>query len=315
MIDLRYHIVSIMAVFLALGTGILLGSALVSSPLEAQLHDDLTKARNDRRKAQTETSALKDENDLLTDRLGSEVAPWAVQNRLDGASVVLVIDGPEPLDWREHVLDSLVAAGATTQGTISLTAAWALEKTEERTELITAIQTVVPGFEPGEDLAESALELLGESFVTAQGRALIDELASAGFLLLQGPRDEQWPGIDTTVVVLSGSRTGESEPIPGGSSFARSVAERAPTLVATDDPEGSSLVGMLRSDGDTPERLATFDSATNADDPGGIGVTAAVLAAIEGRGAHFGAARGLSFVAPLGATVESGGPTAGPGDE
>jgi hypothetical protein len=300
LISFRYHIVSIMAVFLALGLGILLGSSVVSAPLAERLEPQIERYKNERDDWRDKAEERASELNTLKRRLSSEAAPWALHNRLEARSFVLIIDRPQTPDWREHVLDALVAAGAQSQGTITLTARWALERADDEADLLSAVRNVVPSFEPGADVAASALELLGERFTESSGRALIDELAKAGFLTAQGPPDKDWPRPDSAVVLLSPSQPKGSTPLSGVKDFAASVSLIAPALAVTDSVEGQSAVTMLRDENELPKMLATFDSATNDADPGGIGVAAALLAATEARGGHFGAGRGLSFVAPPG---------------
>lgn len=298
MISFRYHIVSIMGVFLALGLGILLGSSVVTSPLQSRLQHDLSAARQERDEAKAQTKELNDQNDTLRDRMTDQVAPWAMHGRLADVPFVFVSDGPGVPEWRGHVQTALVAAGADPHGTIAFTDRWQLTEPNDETDLVATMRSIVPAYEPGGDPAGSALELLGERFAEPTGRALVDVLGRDGFLTLQGRSDGDWPPSGAAVVVLS-SVSGDDAPLlPGGLNFARGVARVTPTLVVSDAPAGLSLLTELRGERGLPDGLSTFDSATDETDPGGIGVVAAMLAATESRGGHYGTARGLAFVAP-----------------
>jgi hypothetical protein len=98
--------------------------------------------------------------------------------------------------------------------------------------------------------------------------------------------------------VLSAVRADDVPLTPGTTAFARNVAQVAPTLVVSDVATETSLVTELRDTDGLPENLSTFDAATAEMDPGGTGVVAALLAATESRGGHYGTGRGLTFVAP-----------------
>ena len=306
MISFRYHIVSIMGVFLALGLGILLGSSVVSSPLQTRLNSDLTQAREERDEARAKTDELTDESDALRRRLADEVAPWGVHDRLADTPFVFVSEVPQVPKWRGHVETALVAAGAAPQGTIAFTDRWLLAAPDDETDLVATMRSIVPSFDPGDEPAASAMEMLGERFAEPTGRALIDVLGRDGFLTTQGRSDQDWPPPGAVVIILSPARTeAESEaeePVaaltPGSSAFARSVAGVTPTLAVSDVPLGTSLITELRDTDGLPDSLSTFDSATDETDPGGVGVVAAMLAAAESRGGHYGTARGLTFVAP-----------------
>jgi hypothetical protein len=308
-ISLRYHIVSVMAVFLALGLGIVLGSSVVSTPLDARLNADLERYKRQADEAKASAGDLRIENETLRRRLGEEIAPWAVHDRLTDLPFVFVSDGPQAPKWREHVQDALIAAGAQPQGTILLSERWQFAAPEDEDDLVSTVRSVVPSFDPEEDAASAALGIVGERFLEPTGRALVDVLTRDGFMTVQGRSGDNWPPANSTVVVLSPARTQEAGgaedaedtgPTPGVLSFVRSVAAVTPVLAATDAPEGSSIVTELRDQSGLADMLSTFDSSTDESDPGGIGVVAALAAATDERGGHFGAARGRAFVAPPG---------------
>ena len=306
MISLRSHIVSIVAVFLALGLGIVLGSSVVSTPLESRLNDDLQRYKDLRDEADAAADELRAENNVLRKRLSSQIASWAVEGRLADLPVVLVSDEPEAPEWRDHVVDALVAAGAEPQGTILLTDRWRFDAPEDEAELVDAMQSVIPTFVPSDQdgaiAPGEALGLLGERFLEPTGRTLVEVLERDGFISVQGRSEGDWPPASSLVIVLSPSATEDDEEVSKAPvlEFSRRVAEVTPTLVLTDDIEGPSAVTGLRDESGLSDRLSTFDSATDDTDLGGIGVVAALEAAVEGRGGHFGAERGRAFIAPPG---------------
>jgi hypothetical protein len=299
LISFRYHIVSIMAVFLALGLGILLGSSVVSAPLDAQHVADAQRYKDERDDAKTQASKVGAENDALKRRLSEEIAPWAVNQRLVDLPFVFVSDGPAP-KWRGHVEDALVAAGAKPQGTIILTERWRFAAPEDERDLLSSVTSVIPNFDPKNDAAASALGTVGERFLEPTGRALVDVLTRDGFITVQGGSGNDWPPANVAVVVLSAAGPVDTKPTPGLLSFVRNVADATPALATSDTPDRPSIVSVLRDESSLADTLATFDSATNEGDPGGIGVVAALEAARDGRGGHFGAERGRTFVAPPG---------------
>lgn len=306
MIDFRYHIVSIMAVFLALGLGILLGSSVVSDAVEAQLADDLRAAREQRIEARAERDAATKESKDLRELIGRQIAPWTVDGRLDGRRSIVFADG-DVSDWESHVTRALESAGAENVGTVSFTEKWGLASPADEDELIRAMESAGADFVATADAAAAALTALGESFLQPGGELLVDALDEAGFLAVRGRPDEgAWPPASSVVVILSAARSGEEEPTPGVASFARAVSDAgppdgdraqrraAPTLVASDTGIGRSVLTELRQQRDADDvpplspLLATFDAATDELDPGGIGVVAAMAAAAQEVGGDFG---------------------------
>jgi len=96
-ISLRYHAVSIAAVFLALAVGVVLGASGVSDRL-------LSAVSAERDDLDGQLRALSAERDDLAagvraaDEFALRVGPAAVRGQLDGRSVVLVTAGAEPAD-------------------------------------------------------------------------------------------------------------------------------------------------------------------------------------------------------------------------
>lgn len=298
MIGFRYHVVSIVAVFLALTLGILLGSSVIQGAVVDQLRRDITRYRTERDAAREDMQEIRTEQQRLREVLTGGVVPWALSGRLTGTPVVIVTDGLESPAWREHVTDGLVRAGATIAGTIAIGPRFDLVERQDAADLADAVEASGLAFEPGDDAASAALSLLGERLLDPSGRVLLGELDAEGFVTATRDAEGAWPPPSSLVVVLSPAGGEEDEPTGGVAAFVSSVGNTTATLAATDDGDGPSVVTQLRDrSGDLPRTISTFAGATDADDPGGVGVVAALLAATEGRGGHFGSG-GDSFIAP-----------------
>jgi hypothetical protein len=301
LIDFRYHIVSLVAVFLALTLGILLGSSVIQGAVIDALEADIKRYREERDEARAELREVREEQRSVTGLVRDEIAPWTLDGRLEGARILYVTDGQQMPAWAAHVEKAMGAAGGRSAGTIAMPPSrWDLGTPEEQEDLTRAVEASGLEFVPGTDPAGAALELLGENLLGQQGGALIDALEDAGFLSADPRGDGAWPPPSSMIVVLSSSRRAEATAIPGAVRFATALAAGAPTLVATDRPQGRSLVTQVRqlSGDERPEgSLSTFDSATDEDDPGGLGVVSALVAASEGRASDLGA-EGEAFIAP-----------------
>src|SRR3712207_250787 len=122
MVDFRYHVVSIVAVFLALGIGIVFGTTAINRAILDNLEGNVSRLAGDKR-------ALEDERRILTDRAtdaeawGQAVSPTLVNGVLAGERVVVVSAPGATRDLRDGVVKQLTAAGATVTGRIRLSAA------------------------------------------------------------------------------------------------------------------------------------------------------------------------------------------------
>ena len=138
MLTFRYHLVTLVAVFLALAIGVVVGSTFVGpavvESLQNQVEDvsrtlDQRKAANDR---------LTQQNAELNEAL-TEASPYAVDGRLEGRSVVVVADRGVSEDVLGDTDTLLQQAGATAPGTIWLEPSFALEGDADRAALAEAL--------------------------------------------------------------------------------------------------------------------------------------------------------------------------------
>lgn len=293
MIDFRYHIVSIVAVFLALGLGILLGTTVLDRVVSDEFDRQVTRLT---RELDTAGDTIEE---LTADRASrdqtlEQVAPWVLAGRLAGRPVVYV-DAGAPGDWRGDVREAVTAAGGRDAGSISLTDKWDLEVEGQAEELELIVTSVTPAFNAGNDPVRAALALLGQRLLEPTGRELVRELAEGGFLRTSVRGDaESWPPSGTALVAFTGGESGPEDASARLGTLARAAGGLTPTLVvaaSTDAP--GALAAIREADVSTP-RLSTFDAA--ASDPSGLGVVLALDAAEQGRGGHFGLERGRRFL-------------------
>lgn len=284
MIDFRYHIVSIVAVFLALGLGVIVGTTVLDrvtvDALQGRL-DDL-QGRIDQHRQNI--SELDEERDRAND-LVQQLAPQVTENVLSGMQVVFVT-GQDAADWHDRVREAVSEAGGVDAGSISLTARWELAEPEDRDALIRAF-----GERPLSDrdpAADGALQL-GELLVGGGSEGVLDALTEDGFMR-RSPAGEAsaFPPTNAHVVVLASSA---DEPL---AAVARGAVRVTTALGVAPDPEELGAVGTLRRIEDPPPRLATFDSA--ATDPSGVGIVLALRAAADSAGGHFGRGPGLRYL-------------------
>jgi hypothetical protein len=110
MLDFRYHALSLVAVFLALAIGIVLGvtvgDSLVSDAersLRGQLRSDVDKAHSDAAQAIAELTGR--------DRMLDQLYPGMVDTRLSGERVAVVAWGPLPNNVESGIRDAVSKAG------------------------------------------------------------------------------------------------------------------------------------------------------------------------------------------------------------
>ncbi|NAS26033.1 copper transporter [Herbidospora sp. NEAU-GS84] len=120
MIDFRYHLVSIVAIFLALTVGIVLGSTVIQDPIieSTQVTAETLKKENLTLRAEMAAQqAREDGNNTFVSSATAEL----VERDLAGERVVVVEAPGAPTALRDPLREVLELAGATYTGRVSLT--------------------------------------------------------------------------------------------------------------------------------------------------------------------------------------------------
>jgi hypothetical protein len=119
MLDMRYHVISLVAVFLALGIGILLGTTIVERGLVAEQKAQIKSLRETFEEIKTKNTELNDELDAYR-RYASESRAFMVAGRLVDRSIA-VIAAKDPDDkGLNSIYDGVAAAGGTIPVTITI---------------------------------------------------------------------------------------------------------------------------------------------------------------------------------------------------
>ena len=226
MIDFRYHVVSIVAVFLALAIGIVLGS----TELRGAVIDGLNKTSSN---LTSELTTVRGQKDALQQQVnGDEAFAQAAESRLlggllDGQRVVLVAAPSAQGQVTSGVESALRRAGATVTGQVTLQPMLfdSSENTQqELSSLVTTLAT--PGGAPSGSPLQQAAQLLGTAILTKDGspgtgsgdqstestesKAILSSYAQAGLLSVSG----SFSAPATLAVVI----TPATPPASGGSS-------------------------------------------------------------------------------------------------
>ena len=112
MIDFRYHLVSLISVFLALAVGVVLGAGPLQNSLGTALNDQVTALREDRNATQTkleQTETAVNERDSYITQAASSLLPGTLASK----NVALVLLPEAKAEDADAVATQLKTAGAT----------------------------------------------------------------------------------------------------------------------------------------------------------------------------------------------------------
>lgn len=304
MISFRFHLVSIVAVFLALAIGVVMGYGVLGQPTVEGLQNRIDTVEANAESRRLENEQLQAEIERLESAIDA-TDPFAVTDRLTGVpTVVLAVRGVDEALVRRSV-ELARTAGGVAPGILWLEDPWTLAEAADRDALAQIVGSTSSRRAPVRDAGWRAL---ADRLVS--GRVLDDDplraLADAGFVTLEG--------IDTEVTLAdiggAGSRAllvaGTAGAIPNRlvvAPLARaSVAAGLPLTVAEayveaeDGPARASLVAPVRTDDVLSDVVSTVD---DFDEPSGAVVSILALSDL-GRDivGHYGFGDGATAPAP-----------------
>jgi hypothetical protein len=199
MFDLRYHLASLAAVFIALAVGILLGVA-ISGKLSAAdnrfAHDRIDQLGDQLSQANARSDIIERRSKAAEDLLTISY-PALMEDRLDGKNIGILFIGPVDGSVRSAIERTLTDAGAGSPVRLI-----AVDTPVDATELDSALngdQTLAQYAESGDDFG-SLGTALGQELVDGEGTPTWSSLSSN---LVEERSGASTPPLDGVVVVRS----------------------------------------------------------------------------------------------------------------
>lgn len=275
MVNFRFHLVSLVAVFLALGIGILMGSTVIDQATVRQLERNIDAFRSQRDDARALAAQRRAELDLWG-RFAEQARPELFAGRLTGVRVMVVAMEGAGSDIVDGVHDWLTQAGATDLGTLRLNRRFTLEGDNTVRDLRDATGLSGPSSAAvrSEALGALAAALVPPQVAPAEapapaagpgppsGGELLAALRRAGFVDYVPPRSgplelATLPAPGTRLVVVGG---GGALDTLAGVPLCRALARQQGAAVVAGEAHGAGrLVGALRRDADVADRVSTVD--------------------------------------------------------
>lgn len=273
MISLRQHAISLVAVFLALAIGVVLGSGLLSNTLLSGLRDE-------KKDLQNQINALTDQKNALNEKLSAgndfdtQVAGRIVHDTLAGKSVVMFRTPDANDDDVDAVARIVGQAGASVTGTLALTQQFVDANDAEKLRSVVNSSIVPAGTQLSTTLVDQgsqAGDLLGIALLTNRNAAApaVDDLSrqtvltalrDTGFLEV---KDEHLGAANAAVIVTGGALGDDAG--NQGATVARFAAALAPhgfgTVLAGRDgsASGTAAVAVTRADAGLATTVTTVD--------------------------------------------------------
>ncbi|MFG2089879.1 MULTISPECIES: copper transporter [unclassified Spirillospora] len=315
MIDFRYHLVSIVAIFLALALGIVLGSTTLSDSVSDTLRQQANQAAKTAQQARNQQRQLQQQVNGQ-EQFANVLAPQIVVNRLKDQSVVMIETPGAGNDSIEQVSELAKNAGAAVTGRVTIQKKL-LDDDQRITvdELATQLKADDVTFPENAGAYEKAGAVLADALVTqdptqsgredAASGAVLNGFKEAGYITASGK-----PGQHATLAVMIGPATPYA--YDGGGDDNKALISLATALDAagrgtvvggpsTSAQEGG-LIAALR-DSDAEESVSTVDVVDTAS--GQVVTILALQNEMGGKSGQYGTGAGVSGYLP------SPAPTAG----
>ena len=311
MVDFRYHLVSLVAVFLALACGIVLGAG----PLRQAIGDTVS-GRNAELTSQNADLTHQRDAAVADEKAAGAALDAAGTGLLDGTlpgyRVAVVSLGPVDAQVAKAVDARLKQAGAQVVSHVSLASAWtdpAMRSFRQSLVgyLLGYLSPAPPtGASPDAELAQALVEgLVGgdpaHPGAPSQNASVLLQLLSTGDTPLVTLANPVTTPADAVVLLAPGSSS-TATPTPSGTDLtavgltllrAAQTGSKGAVLAEADGGPGPVVAGVLAS---SDPGLATVSGTTGV--VGQIGVPLALAQRIAGTAGHYGTGTGLTPLPP-----------------
>ncbi len=273
MINFRYHVVSLTAVFLALAIGLVVGTAALNGAVADSLKENVDALRKDNQQMRQAVNNLEEELAREED-FAAEIAAVVLPGKLAGKRV-LVLSLPTGRDHTEGVVKMLQLGGADVVGRIDLQDKFInpdnnnqlLELAVTAARPTSASTANLPGNGHGVETSSALLAsvLLDRSpgaapVSEADRRAVLAAYTNANYLTTA----ERVTASAETVVVVSGQPYVDKDSTKKDESVLK-VAEQfdrsGGIVVAGNGSDGGNLVAFVRGDAVLAGSISTVDNA------------------------------------------------------
>ncbi len=313
MIDFRYHIVSIVGIFLALAVGLVLGTTTLNPVLTHDLKSNVHALTLDKQSLRDQLSTS--EQDLShAGGFISAVEQPLIDGRLAGRKVLLVAAPGAPADLRRSMAKAVADAGGLVTGQIALTDDYLVPENQAR--LGDVVNSVAPGsvtLPKDGTSGQRAAQLLASLLVSktpketasTEATSALQALSQAKFIKLLS--NTVTPA-DLVLVVSDDGPGDKPTPAPTASATpalsddslldlvgAADSAGGGVVVVGTADATKGSLLSAVRASG-TSDNVSTVDTANSPQ--GVVQAIYALVAQLRGDTGAYGANSGADLPLP-----------------
>ncbi len=270
MINFRFHIASLIAVFLALALGVVMGSTVIDRAIVEGLRDRIDTVENKADTQRAENSRLKSQLDNLN-KYAEQSSNWTVEAQLTNQPVAVVAERGVNKDLVKAQTELLRQAGGVVPGVLWLEAPWNLGGDGKNADAMRGALGITTRTD--KTLRSDAITALSQRLAegaSAPGESdVLDALAKAGFVTLEGVGNgdvsaSSFPGSGARVLLLGGPESSITAQDTTVVLTRALVAAKAMTAVGEIDPDSSKIsrglwLAPVRNDDQLKSVVSTID--------------------------------------------------------
>jgi hypothetical protein len=304
-INFRYHVVSLTAVFLALAIGLVVGTAALNGPVADSLKDQVTELSKG-------NSALRDQADQYRDELNraqdfaTEVSPALLNGKLAGRKL-LVVALPDTQDYADQVIAMLTVAGADVTAKVIVQPKF-FDPANNLELLDLALQASQPTI-PAAGLPNNSVGVETSSAQLALGllqrtpevaatdlTAVLTAYIENGYIAVD---DGAVGGAEATVVVsgLPATDKDAAKKNESAVTLTTQFAKSKPLVLAGDGAGDGNAVAQVRADPALVKSIATVDNASTTQGQLATALTV-VERLVQGKIGQYGLGAGATSLVP-----------------
>lgn len=309
MINFRYHVVSLAAVFFALAVGLVVGTAAFNGPATEELDNQVTSLRKQntalRDQVKQADRELEQEEEFATESL-----PYLIGDKLANRRVLMVVSSDADKEYLDDLMQAFTLANVKVTGRVTLLKKFVdPASTEELLDLVNSTTpTWVTGLPANSNGVETSTALLAAVLVDRTPKPptqkLLDDgrtqvLAAyreAGFLIT----GQDGSGTAEAVVMVTGEPYADKEAGKLNSALTTVVQQLdrvGPLVVAGSGSRGDgNLIAAVRGEGTLSKQVSTVDNV--ASPQGRATLLLALAEQIDGRAGHYGVGAGTTARIP-----------------
>ena len=308
MVNFRFHVISLVAVFLALAIGISLGSGFIGETALRGLESNIDDVRVQNRSVRAENAELRAQ--LESDEgFAAGARSLLIEGALLGAEVVIVRFDHTDTVVTDGIIAAVQEADGSVASVVTINDKMRLSNDEEVAELADLVATTeVERTSVRDEAAEHFGGLMGQAALQPPGstefgararvREFTQRLQDAGYLgLQQEDSDEEVPSEALFVIVGGGSARPGFNTWRFAINFSAGLLDRGATVAVAERSEsGWNLVQRVRDDEVVSGSVVTVDHADTT--AGQAALVLGLVRAAQGVTGHYGRDEGASSALP-----------------